>query len=265
MLERSAWNGEAWLGRASLLLAFIGAGLIVMAVATPWHTDPDAYFEGLAQIRAELYDDTTVRTETGGFAKASRDFHALQDRYRTSKWLYADLGYAALAWALLALVTSVLNPRLTPDRRWIVVLPTSLAAVGLLVVGVVASALHPFERHQLPEWADTLAIPFMGAALIGVMLLPVVLAFSLAPIILTRRSPARLWSVRGRSWLVSVPITLIYLAPTMLGLLCLVTIPSAGGWAVSTGGAILVWLMLNARAIWLGRTPEAPAVPVDRA
>lgn len=265
MLAKSAWNGEAWLGRASVVMACIGAGLIVMAVSTPWHTDPDAYFEGLAQIRAELYDDTTVRAGTGGFSEASRDFHALQDRYRTSKWLYADLGYAGLAWALLALVTSVLNPRLAPDRRWIVVLPTSLAAVGLLVVGVVASALHPFERRQLPEWADTLAIPLMGAGVIGLMLLPVVLALSLAPIIFTRRAPARLSAVRGRSWLVSAPITLVYVVPAILGLLCLATIPSAGGWAVSTGGAVLVWLMLNARAIWLGRTPETSAAPIDPA
>jgi|FLYM01.1.fsa_nt_gi hypothetical protein len=265
MAANSARSAETWFGRASLLLACLGAGLIVMAVATPWHTDADAYFAGLTLIRAELYDDTAVRGGMDAFDQASRDFHALQDRYRTSKWLYADLGYAAFAWSLLALAVAVLNPRLAPDRRGTVVLPASLAAIGLLVVGAAASAIHPFERRQVPEWADTLAIPLMGAGLMGLMLLPVVLAFTLAPILLTRRAPASLCSVRGRSWLASVPVTLIYLAPTLLGLLCLATIPSAGGWALSTGGAILVWLLLNARAIWLGRTPEAPAAPVDRA
>ncbi len=263
MAAKQARDWEGRLGRASLLLAVVGAGLIVMAVATPWHTDADAYFEGLAQIRAELYDDTTVRGGTDAFNQASRDFHALQDRHRTSKWLYADLGYAAFAWALLALAAAVLNPRLAPDRRWLVVFPTSLAAVGLLVVGVAASALHPFERRQVPEWADTLAIPLLGAFAMGLILLPVILAFSLAPLILTRRAPARLWSLRGRSWWVSVPVTLIHLPLIALGLLSLASIPHAGGWAVSTGGAILIWLMLNARATWLGRTPDAEAARLD--
>lgn len=265
MATRSTGCAEKWFGRASLLLACIGAGLLVMAASAPWHTDADAYFEGLAQIRTGLYDDTTASSGTGRFSEASRDFHALQDRHRTSKWLYADLGYSALAWALLSLVIAVLNPCLAPDRRAIVVLPTSLAAVGLLVIGGAASALQPLGRQQVPEWADTAAIPLMGAALIGLILLPVVLTLSLAPILLTRRMPARLWSVRGRSWLASASATLIYLPPTLLGLLCLATIPSAGGWAVSPGGAVLVWLMLNARAIWLGRAADAPAAAVERA
>lgn len=232
-----------------------------MAQATPWHTDAEAYFEGLTRIRAGLYGGAEGSLGMDSFDRASRDFHALQDRYGTSKWLYADLGYAALAWALLLAVAGVVNPTLSAVRRWLVVVPASLAAVVLTVVGVAASALHLSGRQQLPEWSDTLAIPLMGAAGLGVLLLPVVLSLTLAPLIFTRRKPASLWSLRGRGWGAAILISLIYSGPIVLGALALATIPEAGGWAISTGGAILFWLMLNARAVWLGRKADASALP----
>lgn len=239
----------------ALILAVLGGGLIALAATTPWHTDADAYFEGLSRIRAGLYG-APGSMGMDSFDQASSAFHALQDRYRTAKWLYADLGYAAMAWSLLLLIVAGIHPTLRADRRVILILPASLAAVGLIVVGAAASAMYAFERRQLPEWSDTLAIPLMGAFGLGALLLPVVLSLALAPIIFTRRGPAPLWVLRGRGWGTAIPIGLIYLAPTLLGALALATIPEAGGWAISTGGAILFWLMLNARAVWLGQSPS---------
>lgn len=241
-----------WLARAALALVILGGGLIAIATTTSWHTDAEAYFEGLSRIRAGLYSGTGEPVGMDSFDRASRDFHALQDRYETSKWLYADLGYAAMAWALLLIVVAAINPTLGADRRWRVVVPASLTAVALTVVGVAASAFHLSGRRQLPEWSDTLAIPLMGAAGLGVFLLPVVLCLALAPLVFTRRAPVGLWSVRGRGWGTAIPVSLIYLGPALLGALAFATIPEAGGWAISTGGAILLWLMLNARAVWLG-------------
>lgn len=232
-----------------------------MAAATPWHTDGTAYFEGLNGIRTSLYSDVGDSVGTGSFDRASREFHALQDRYETPKWLYADLGYAALAWALLLIVAGAVNPTLGPDRRGRVVVPASVAAVALTVTGVAASAFHLSGRRQLPEWSDTLAIPLMGAVGLGMFLLPVVLCLTLAPLVFTRRAPVGLWSLRGRGWATSILVSLVYLGPALLGALALVTILEAGGWAVSTGGAILLWLMLNARAVWLGRKPGVAALP----
>lgn len=246
-----------WLARAALVLVVIGGGLIIMATATPWHTDAEAYFEGLNRVRASLYGAMGGSAGTDSFDQASRDFHALQDRYETSKWLYADLGYAGVAWALLLLVVARVNPVLEADRRWIVVVPASLVAVSLMVVGVAGSAFHLSGRRQVPEWSDTLAIPLMAAAALGVFLLPVVLGLALAPLVFTRRVPVGLGSVRGRGWATAISVSLIYLGPALLGALALATIPEAGGWALSTGGAILLWLMLNARAIWLGRSEKA--------
>lgn len=246
-----------WLTRLGLVLVVIGGSLIAMAAVTPWHTDAAAYFEGLSGIRASLYGDMGETVGMDSFDRASSDFHALQDRYETSKWLYADLGYAALAWALLLIVVAAVNPTVGADRRWLVVFPASLTAVALTVVGVAASAFHLSGRHQLPEWSDTLAIPLMGAVGLGIFLLPIVLCLALAPLVFTRRAPISLWSMRGRGWGTAVPVSLIYLGPALFGALALATIPQAGGWAVSTGGAILLWLMLNARAIWLGSSDGA--------
>lgn len=238
---------------AALLLAVIGAGLIAMAATTPWHTDADAYFEGLKGIRASLYDDRAGPGGMDAFDRASRDFHALQARYRTPKWLYADLGYAAVAWALLLYVAATAGWR--PTRRATVIVPGSIAAVALLVTGMIASAFQAFGRQQLPEWADTLAIPLMGAVGAGTVLLPLVLALGLAPILFTRRAPVALWSAVGRGWATSLVVSLIYLAPVVIAALAVLVAWQTGGWAVSTGGAILLWLLLNARATWLGRAP----------
>lgn len=236
---------------AALILAVVGGGLVVLAAATPWHTDADAYSEGLNRIRADLYDESGS-TGLGSFDQASSAFHALQDRFRTSKWLYADLGYAAMAWSLLLITVAGIRPTLQADRRVILLLPASLVAVALIVVGVAASALQLYGRRQLPEWSDTLAIPLMGAISLGVLLLPLVLGLALTPVMFTRRQPSRLWALRGRGWGTAIPVSLIYLVPILLGALSLVTVGEAGGWAASTGGAIMLWLMLNARAVWLG-------------
>lgn len=260
MAAKATGGVERWLARAALVLAVLGGGLIAMAAATPWHTDADAYFEGLKGIRASLYDNMGGSVGMDSFDRASRDFHALQDRYETPKWLYADLGYAAVAWSMLLYVAAVVGWR--PTRKATAVVSVSLAAVALLVTGLIASAFQTFGRQQIPDWADTLAIPLMGAVGAGIVLLPLVLVLALAPILFTRRNPVDLWSVVGRGWATSLVVSLIYLAPAALGVLAVLVAWQTGGWAISTGGAILLWLMLNARATWLGRATPVSTQPL---
>lgn len=253
MAAKATGSDERRLAWAALLLAVLGGGLIAMAATTPWHTDADAYFEGLKGIRASLYGDMGDAGGMDAFDRASRDFHALQDRYETPKWLYADLGYAAVAWSLLLYIAALVGLR--PTRRAIIVIPVSLAAVGLLVIGLIAAAFQAVGRQQVPDWADTLAIPLVGAVGLGIVLLPLVLTLALTPILFTRRAPVVLWSVVGRGWATSLVVSLIYLAPAALAVLAVLVAWQPGGWAISTGGAILLWLLLNARATWLGRAP----------
>ncbi len=250
---------QSWLVGLSIVLAILAVGLLGAAQLTPWHSDPDAYFAELNTIRSELYGrtddanaDGTATRKRGDFRYASAAFHANQDRYRTKKWLYADLGYSSAAWACLLSLISAFNPGLHATRRLVALVPASLAVVGLTVLGSVASAIQSSGRYQVPEWADSLAIPLFGSIIIGAFLMPIVLAFALAPL-LTRRSPTSLLAVRGRGWWTAIPVTTIYAGPVVAGILVQITVVEAGGWAISLAGAILVWLMLNARAIWLGR------------
>lgn len=243
-----------------MLLAVLGTGLLALATATPWYTDADGYLDGLNGIRNSLYDDTGGSAQSYAFDQASRDFHALQDRYETPKWLLADLGYAAAAWSLLLRLAGAIDLR--PTRRATVVVPLSLAAVALLVIGSFAAAFQSYVRRQIPEWADSLGIPLMGAIGAGALLLPMVLALTLAPILFTRREPVVVWHVVGRGWLISLVVSLTYLVPTALAGLAILVAWETGGWAISTGGAVLLWLMLNARATWLGRIPTDRTQPL---
>jgi hypothetical protein len=232
---------------AGLLLA-VGAGALTMAAITPWHSDGDAYFAGLGVIRQNLYSDGL------DFDAASNRFHALQDRYRTSKWMWADYGYAAVAWGVLAGLAAVLRPgRRAPmtSRSWLLVPGAVISGLGLLYVGLLAGALQPMARQQIPEWADSVAIPIMGATFTIGVLAPVYLLFTLTPLFF-RRTPAALFAT-GVGWTGGLVISLIYLLPIALAFfMILMVFGGAGGWAVSSAGWLLGWATLNGRAIALG-------------
>jgi hypothetical protein len=240
---------------AGLLLA-VGAGALTMAAITPWHSDSDAYFAGLGVIRENLYSGEL------DFEAASNRFHDLQDRYRTAKWLWADYGYAAIAWGVLAgLVAARRSGRRAPltSRSWLLVTGTLIAGLGLLYVGLLAGALQPMARQQVPEWADSVAIPIMGATFSIVLLAPVYLLSTLTPLFF-RQTPAALFTT-GVGWLGGVVISLIYLLPVGLAFfMILMLVGGAGGWAVSSAGWLLGWAALNGRAIALG-APRASLLP----
>lgn len=240
---------------AGLLLAVAGGALIWLAAITPWHTDADAYFAGLNAIRDRLYGD-----ERGDFDVASDAFHALQDKYRTTKWLYADLGYAAVAWAALLAAMAVFRPNGQGTRSLWSVLSVTLAGAGLMVVGVIASGVQSIGREQVPVWADT-PIFLLVAMNLAVVFIPLMLALAMSPLIFTKRQPAGLFALKGRGWVTSLITTLIYAPPIALGAVTLIAIVEPGGWAFSTGGALLIGSMLNARAVWLGRSPQAQPLP----
>lgn len=262
--ERMAANtvrGDGrWLARTALLLVLIGGGLIAIAAAMPWHTDSDAYFAGLNAIRGRLY-------ETNGtldFDAASDAFHSLQDQYRTLKWLYADLGYSALSWGVLALTVAFIRNdgegRLTTRSGLLTSLAT-LAGLGLLLTGLLASGLQPMGREQIPEWADSFAIVLFGALALMAIIAPTVFALALWPVVFTQRQPAPLLAASGRGWMTSVIVTVVYLVPIAGAAVLLISVGQTAGWAASPAGALLLWSLLNARAIWLGQSANTPALP----
>ena len=252
-------------GDARRVLLLIAAGLIVVGVAllalawaTPWHTDETAYAAALDALRQSVGSDPTPVDH----AAATVQFHLLQDQYRTPKWTYADAGYTFLAWAVVIVLAMRSRRRMgasawSTRRPLLVTLPTVLG-LGLLLFGLIMSVWQPEQRQQLPDWHDGGQASMFGAFAFVAVIAPFLLAFVLTPVFLTRREPGPPWILRGaQGWAVNALVSAVYALP-ILGILVLASSAfQPGGWAASSGAAILLWALLNARAIWLGARIEA--------
>jgi hypothetical protein len=221
----------------SLVLLLAGAVLLWLAATTPWHTDSRAYFAELAALRARLY---MREPSMADFKAATAAFLALQDKYATRKWLYADMAYASLSLGLFAAVVAGLVARfgrslLSTQRNAPVVIGVTLLALAATLTGLWADPWHRFYREQLPEWSDTLAIPLAGAviAMIPISLISALLVFTRPP-----------------HWPATVA-NLIYGLPLAFAAFLVSSFASRGGWALVPGGLMLLWLLLNARALWI--------------
>ncbi len=247
-------------GRSRRVLLLIAAGLIVagaallaLAWATAAYTDHQAYAAALDALRQSLGADPSPADH----AEATGRFVALQEQYRTAKWAYADAGYAALAWGVLIIMALRARRRVAAvgwaSRRALLVTLPMIAGLGLVLFGLIMSAWQPAQRQQLPDWHEGLNLAFFSAfAFIG-LIAPFVIAFALSPIFFSRRVPAAPWTLRGsRSWAGAAVITGLYLPPILGALVLIASALQPGGWAASAGGAILMWSLLNGRAIWLG-------------
>lgn len=237
-------------------LLLVGGGVLVAAsVAMPAYSDGTAYETAYQALIERLY-----ASDQPDFRTASDEFFALQNQYGTRKWLMQDIGASAMAWGLMLFISLGLRELHAPEQRrtWTTrhfgfLVFATLAACALLTLGMIGAVLTDFQRQNLPPWADTMAIPLAGAATMFPFMLVLVSAFSLAPLATPRR-PAALFAVKGRGWATSLIVSLIYLPPLLMCALGMISAVSSGGWAFSTGAGVTAWLMLNARAIWLGRT-----------
>jgi len=246
---------------AALLLMLAGAVLAGCAAATPWHTDSNAYFAELQRLRATLYfgepDAETLKHATARFG-------ALQAQYATRKWLYADLAYGCFGLgacaAILAVLVSRYGERLRRTQRSpLVVLGVSLLALVATLAGLAADPLHRFYREQLPEWSDTLEIPLAGALVAMIPIATVTLLLVVPPLIFRRRASGPvLVFTRPPHW-PSVAANAVYALPLAFAVFLLTSVASRGGWALVPAGLMLLWLFLNARALWIAPKAEAVA------
>ena len=253
--------GRGW-ALVAIAMLIVGIGLGALAVVTPALSDVAAYSAGMDALRASLYGDST--TAMVAFDTATDGFHSLNATYGTNKWVFADLAYAAFAWAaLIAVAGPTLGDRILAGSRrfWPLFLATVVGLVVILVGGV-ASIYQEVGRNLVPEWADSVAIPLFGMLAGMTFMGPVVLIFVLGPVA-TRRRPSGLLALRGRGYLASGVATLVYAIPVLISVLCVGLFWTTGGWAISTGGAILGWLLLNARGLWIG--PDAGPTDPDEA
>lgn len=223
-------------------LSLSGLGLLYAAATTPWHSDADTYFARLGEIRQ------TLDRPDPDFSAASRQFHANQAQHRTHKWLYADLGYAAISWSgligawLVARAAHALGQ--APRLRMVVMITFGSISAGLMIFW---SAMHTMGRYQVPDWADSIGIPMMAIA-------PTMLMFAfiglIAAIPVWMRGgaavPNQLIWAAPHWW--SLLATLLYLPIILLGGVLIFYFWAPGGWASLMTGFALVWIALEGRA-----------------
>lgn len=242
-----------------LLLA--GAVLLVLAAITPWHTDSGAYFAQLQKLRATLYFG---QPDAETFKAATVRFGALQTQYATHKWFYADLGYACLSLAVCAGIVAGLVLKfgarlLKTQASGLVVGGVTLLALVATLAGLAAEPLHRFYREQLPEWSDALEIPLAGAVVAMIPLTTITLLLIVPPLILRRRASGPLLVFTKPPHWPSILVNAVYGLPLAFAVFLVSSVASRGGWALAPAGLMLLWLFLNARALWIAPKMEVAA------
>jgi hypothetical protein len=239
-----------------LVLAVLGLVLVGLSAVTPAHSDPAAFAAVMAEIDAVRSAGADGGTD---FNALSRAFHAAQARYATLKWPLADLGYTALALAVLtALVGRIgwAGTLRTQRHPWIVV-GLLAAALAALTLGLLAAPVHAVRRGLVPDWADALAIPIFETFFLMAVATPVLALLVLTPLL--RRGQATALVVRpGPPWWPDALVSLIYLPFLAYFALAAVIVWDLGSWATAPAGLLLVWLLLNARGLWLAPREPAP-------
>lgn len=244
----------------ALVLLLAGAALLWLAAATPWHTDSNAYFAELQRLRAMLYFG---QPDADTFKHASARFAALQTQYATRKWLYADIAYACFSLGVCAAILAALALRFgqrllrTQKSAW-VVLGVTLAALAATLAGLAADPLHRFYREQLPEWSDAIEIPLAGALVAMIPIATIALLLVLPPLIARRRASGPLLVFTRPPHWPSILANTVYALPLAFAVFLITSFASRGGWALAPAGLMLMWLFLNARALWIA-PKEGPA------
>jgi hypothetical protein len=245
---------------AALCLILLAAGglLLWLAAVTPWHSDSKAYFAELHALRGLLYFG---EPQLADFKQATARFGVLQAKYATHKWLYADLAYGCLSLAAFAAVVTGLVARfgtrlLTTQRNALIVLGVMFLALAATLAGLAADPLHRMYREQLPEWSDAIAIPLAGAVVAMIPIALVTLVLVVTPLVFRRRARGPLLVLsRPPHWRASMA-NLVYVLPLAFAVFLLTSLASRGGWALAPAGLLLLWLFLNARALWIAPKEE---------
>ena len=243
----------------SLVLLLAGVVLLGHAAATPWHTDSKAYFAELQRLRATLYFG---QPDAETFKRATVRFASLQTQYATRKWLYADLAYACFSLAACAAIIAGLVARfgarlLRTQKNALIVLGVTLLALTATLAGLAADPLHRFYREQLPEWSDTLEIPLAGALVAMIPIATITLLLVVPPLIFRRRAGGPLLVFTQPPHWPSIGANVVYALPLAFAVFLLTSLASRGGWALAPGGLMLLWLFLNARALWIAPKEHA--------
>ena len=234
------------------LLLGAAAVLLTKGYLTPRYTDAQAYQMALDALSRDNYGGV-IRHEA-----AIDAFYDLEERFGTRRWLYVDLGWSVFVSGVLTVGVSLLRlagGRLT-TREPAFVLPAAAVTVGLFFVGLAAGPVLLLQREQLPMWSDTVGIPIFGAMVVTAIVAPVLTLLALPPLYIGRQPRGLFRS--GRGWVATIVVTAVYLPPLACAAFLLSGVAEPGGWLLTLSALSMIWLLINARAHWLGGKPHPP-------
>jgi hypothetical protein len=234
-----------------IAFAMMGAAIafLILAKNTPWHTNSAAYF-------AERY------------AGGAKEYYRALHKYETNKWLYADAGYGLAGWSVALVAVAQLVKKhgwrsmvMTTSSAWRIV-GLTLLACGLMCAGTVVGGHQLLYRGYGYDGSGGAAMSVAIADSLWLVGTPIFLAFTLAP--LWRKPVGGLTLIPskpiGRGLLVSLLCAPFLLVPGLL-MWSAVNL-AAGGWGFSIGAVLSVWLILNARALWMSeRSSKTDGTP----
>jgi hypothetical protein len=218
---------------------FILGGLLLFAFACalPAYKDEQAYMQKYLAL------DGPDRNER---------FHALREESLSAKFQLQDYGLtlASLGLVLLVVLRRGWRAFCAPKTRTRIAMLGLLAALATVLAGIGSLELD-FDRGEFPDWADSLAIPLMGAPFLLLALAAwagLHIAAMRGPFVpgvpLTRIRPKSAW------WLASLSlVTLLSLALAIAG---------GAFWYVVPGALWLYYYLSLMAGRSQGRAPIAP-------
>jgi hypothetical protein len=252
-------NRNVVLAAAFLVLA--GLALVLLAKFTPWHSSEE-FYDLRDALEARAFDDQ--KPDRPDYDVLSQEFHALERRYGTNKWLYADVGYLLVALSLMTAILGVFGQSIgvifRSTHHRVLVVGLFVVAYAGFFLGMMASAVHDIGRYQVPMWADSLGIPF-AAAVFGAQMLALPTAlFMLWPLARPKTIGLSLAWFNRKQIVGSTLATMIY-GVTGVGLMLMAVSSalSSGSWLLTPSLLIMGWLALNDRVLLIA--PEADLAP----
>jgi len=234
---------------AGVAAATAGLVMLLAQVDLPGMRDVASFERAVT----DLYD---LADQDGNFQRASRKFHELREAHDNGKGFLVDLGACLLICGVLLAVLAWRLPVsarlrlliLQTHRLWLVAL-IGVVAACLLGVGVSMQALAIFDRFEVPPWADSLAIPLAGSAILTVFVCAFVLVFVGLPH-LRRRPPGVSLLVAPRRTVGGIIALLIY-GPLALffAFVGVVMFGTTASWLLTPVMLLFAWLMLHARVV----------------
>lgn len=261
---RSGWISTPIPLIVAALLLIVGTVVLVRAGNIPARTNVATYEETIEEI-ARRWSNNEIQAD-----KASRLFHAVQDRHATNKWLLADLGYLALALGaaiglLAALFRESLMSRLTHTHSWKTTALVGLTAASLLCAAAVASAHHEYARGLLPPWADTLAVAYADGIVLFIIALLLLALTCLPPHALRRSNGASLLVVSRPPLPIAFAANLVFFPLACFACFYAIVYGQwSGAWLATLAFLLVAWLFLHARGVLLAPPKESAAVDANR-